>query len=221
MNSAEKFISVKGRSRSLSTQQKEIFLLLKNYELNFSFFKNKNLFKTKKIFLEIGFGSGEIIFREAKKNPDHIYIGVEYYKRGVTQLLKKINDEKLKNIKIFHGDVHKLLTKLPREIFDEIWLFFPDPWPKKKHEKRRFIQKKIIGDLHYLVKPNGKLFISSDDTNYISWTLSLFLLMDKFDWLAFQPKDWRNPNNDYFGSRYEKKAALKNKVSYFLKFKKK
>ena len=92
MNSAEKFISVKGRSRSLSTQQKEIFLLLKNYELNFSFFKNKNLFKTKKIFLEIGFGSGEIIFREAKKNPDHIYIGVEYYKRGVTQLLKKIND---------------------------------------------------------------------------------------------------------------------------------
>ena len=221
MNSVKGFISVKGRSRSLSKQQKEIFLLLKNYELNFSFFKKNNFFKTKKIFLEIGFGSGEIIFREAKKNPNHIYIGAEYYKRGVAHLLKKINDEKVKNIRVFHGDIHKLLTKLPKEIFDEIWLFFPDPWPKKKHEKRRFIQKKTISDLYYLMKPKSKLFISSDDTNYISWTLSLFLLMDKFDWLAFHPEDWKNPNEDYFGSRYEKKAALKNKDAYFLKFKKK
>ena len=74
MNSVKGFISVKGRSRSLSKQQKEIFLLLKNYELNFSFFKKNNFFKTKKIFLEIGFGSGEIIFREAKKKPQsYIY----------------------------------------------------------------------------------------------------------------------------------------------------
>ena len=106
-------------------------------------------------------------------------------------------------------------------MFDEIWLFFPDPWPKKKHEKRRFIQKKTISDLYYLIKPKGKLFISSDDTNYISWTLSLFLLIDKFDWLAFHPKDWKYPNDEYFGSRYERKAALKNKDAYFLKFKKK
>ena len=170
--------------------------------------------------MEIGFGSGEIIFKEAKKNPKNIYIGIEYYRRGVAQLLKKIVDHNLKNIQIFQGDAHVFLKEISNFFFDEIWIFFPDPWPKKRHEKRRFIQIASINRLYEILKPDGKLYISSDDKNYISWILSLIFQSDKFEWLAESPFDWKNPYREYYGSRYEEKGMKKNRPPYFLKFKK-
>ena len=90
MNSNNKLISVKGRERPLSKKQKQVFLSLSKYEFDFSFLRDTDYSKKNKIFLEIGFGSGEIIFKEARKNPNNIYMGIEYYRRGVAQLLKKI-----------------------------------------------------------------------------------------------------------------------------------
>lgn len=220
MNLNNKLISVKGRERPLSKKQKQSFLLLSRYALNLSLFKDKEFFKKNKICLEIGFGSGEIIFQEAKKNPKNIYIGIEYYRRGVAQLLKKIDDHDLKNIQIFHGDAHVFLKEISNFFFDEIWIFFPDPWPKKRHEKRRFIQIASINRLYEILKPDGKLYISSDDKNYISWILSLIFQSDKFEWLAESPFDWKNPYREYYGSRYEEKGMKKNRAPYFLKFKK-
>jgi len=220
MNSSNKLISVKGRERPLSKKQRHIFLSLSKHAFDFSLFKDMDYFEKNKTFLEIGFGAGEIIFEEAKKNHNNIYVGVEYYKRGVAQLLKKIEDYNLKNIKIFYGDAHKFLEKLSGVFFDEVWLFFPDPWPKKRHEKRRFIQKESINKLNDIIKPKGNLFISSDDKSYIAWTLSLFNQNDKFEWLAKYPLDWEKPYQDYYGSRYEEKGIKKNKRPYFLKFKK-
>ena len=220
MNSNNKLISVKGRERPLSKKQKQVFLSLSKYEFDFSFLRDTDYSKKNKIFLEIGFGSGEIIFKEARKNPNNIYMGIEYYRRGVAQLLKKIEDHNLKNIKIFHGDAHKFLENFSGIFFDEVWLFFPDPWPKKRHEKRRFIQKESINKLNEVIKPKGNLYISSDDKSYIAWTLSLFNQNDKFEWLAENHLDWENPHADYHGSRYEVKSLKKNRMPYFLKFKK-
>ena len=220
MNSNNKLISVKGRERPLSKKQKQVFLSLPKYKFDFSFLRNTDYSKKNKIFLEIGFGSGEIIFKEAKKNPNNIYIGIEYYRRGVAQLLKKIEDYNLKNIKIFHGDAHRFLKNFSGIFFDEVWLFFPDPWPKKRHEKRRFIQKESINKLYEVIKPKGNLYISSDHKIYISWTLILFNQNDKFEWLAENHLDWKNPHADYHGSRYEVKSLKKNRMPYFLKFKK-
>tara|TARA_B100001057_G_scaffold142413_1_gene142134 strand:- start:862 stop:1530 length:669 start_codon:yes stop_codon:yes gene_type:complete len=220
MNSNSKLISVKGRERPLNKKQKQVFLSLSKYLFDFSLFKDVDYPKKNKIFLEIGFGSGEIIFKEAKKNPNNIYIGIEYYRRGVAQLLKKIEDHSLKNIKIFHGDAHKFLEKLSGVFFDEVWLFFPDPWPKKRHEKRRFIQKESINKLNEVIKPKGNLYISSDDRSYIAWTLSLFSQNNKFEWLAEYHLDWQNPYDGYYGSRYEEKGIKQNRKPYFLKFKK-
>ena len=220
MNLNNSLISVKGRERPLSQKQKQVFLSLPKYAFNFSLFRDIDYINKNKIYLEIGFGSGEIIFKEAKKNPYNIYIGVEYYKRGVAQLLKKIEDNGLKNIKISHGNAHKFLEKLSGVFFDEVWLFFPDPWPKKRHEKRRFIQKESINKLHEIIKPEGNLYISSDDKSYISWTLSLFNQNNKFDWLAYSCLDWEKPYKDYHGSRYEEKGIKKKRKPYFLKFKK-
>tara|TARA_B100000575_G_C22908503_1_gene527678 strand:+ start:134 stop:802 length:669 start_codon:yes stop_codon:yes gene_type:complete len=220
MNSNNKLISVKGRERPLSKKQRHIFLSLPKHAFDFSLFKDKDYIEKNKIFLEIGFGAGEIIFKEGKKNPNNIYLGIEYYKRGVAQLLKKIEDHNLKNIKIFHGDAHEFLEKLSGIFFDEVWLFFPDPWPKKRHEKRRFIQKETINKLNEVIKPKGNLYISSDDKSYIAWTLGLFNQNDKFEWLAKYHLDWEKPYEDYYGSRYEEKGIKKNRKPYFLKFKK-
>ena len=220
MNSNNKLISVKGRERPLSKKQKQVFLSLSKYEFDFSFLGDTDYSKKNKILLEFGFGSGEIIFKEARKNPNNIYTGIEYYRRGVAQLLKKIEDHNLKNIKIFHGNAHKFLENFSGIFFDEVWLFFPDPWPKKRHEKRRFIQKESINKLYEVIKPKGHLYISSDDKSYIAWTLSLFNQNDKFVWLAENHLDWQTPYEDYHGSRYEEKGFKKNRRPYFLKFKK-
>ena len=213
-------ITVRGRERSLTIKQKNLFTNLGKYKLDFSLLKKDKKYKGSKLFLEIGFGSGDIIYKQAKLNPNDLFIGVEYYRKGITQLIEKIENNNIENIKILHGDARKILMDIPDGIFEEIWLFFPDPWPKNRHEKRRFIQLDMIDTLASKIKKDGKLLISSDDKNYIAWTLSLLFMKNCFSWLALGPSDWRLPNNDYFGSRYEKKGIKNDRDPYFLKFQK-
>ena len=211
-------ITVRGRERSLTPKQRSLFSNLDKYEIDLTSLKKDNIHKSKKLFFEIGFGSGDIIYKQAKLNPENIYIGIEYYRKGIAQLIEKIETTKLENLEIFHGDARRVLANIPDEIFDEIWLFFPDPWPKKRHSKRRFIQLEMIELLHRKIKQGGKLLISSDDKNYIAWTLSLIFMRNFFNWLSDEPSDWKNPNNDYFGSKYEKKGIKSDREPYFLKF---
>ena len=211
-------ITVRGRERSLTPKQRSLFSNLDKYEIDLTSLKKDNIHKSKKLFFEIGFGSGDIIYKQAKLNPENIYIGIEYYRKGIAQLIEKIETTKLENLKIFHGDARRVLANIPDEIFDEIWLFFPDPWPKKRHSKRRFIQLEMIELLHRKIKQGGKLLISSDDKNYIAWTLSLIFIRNFFNWLSDEPSDWKHPNNDYFGSKYEKKGIKSDREPYFLKF---
>ena len=211
-------ITVRGRERSLTRKQRSLFSNLDKYEIDLMALKKDNIHKSKKLFFEIGFGSGDIIYKQAKLNPENIYIGIEYYRKGIAQLIEKIETTKLENLKIFHGDARRVLANIPDEMFDEIWLFFPDPWPKKRHSKRRFIQLEMIELLHRKIKQGGKLLISSDDKNYIAWTLSLIFMRNFFNWLSDEPSDWKHPNNDYFGSKYEKKGIKSDREPYFLKF---
>ena len=211
-------ITVRGRERSLTPKQRSLFSNLDKYEIDLTSLKKDNIHKSKKIFFEIGFGSGDIIYKQAKLNPENIYIGIEYYRKGIAQLIEKIETTKLENLKIFHGDARRVLVNIPDEMFDEVWLFFPDPWPKKRHSKRRFIQLEMIELLHRKIKQGGKLLISSDDKNYIAWTLSLIFMRNFFNWLSDGPSDWKRPNNDYFGSKYEKKGIKSDREPYFLKF---
>ena len=211
-------ITVRGRERSLTPKQRSLFSNLDKYEIDLTSLKKDNIHKSKKLFFEIGFGSGDIIYKQAKLNPENIYIGIEYYRKGIAQLIEKIETTKRENLKIFHGDARRVLANIPDEIFDEIWLFFPDPWPKKRHSKRRFIQLEMIELLHRKIKQGGKLLISSDDKNYIAWTLSLIFMRNFFNWLSDEPSDWKHPNNDYFGSKYEKKGIKSDREPYFLKF---
>ena len=119
-----------------------------------------------KIILEIGFGNGENTSFLASKNPNALIVASEVYLSGIGSLLNNIAKNSLKNIKIFDQDVRELLFKLPKKIFDEIYIICPDPWPKARHHKRRLIKHDFLKILAKVLKKNGTVYISTDWENY-------------------------------------------------------
>ncbi len=119
------------------------------------------------VVLEIGFGMGESLVEMAKLNPNKNFIGVDVHRPGVGSCLQNIHREQLANLKLFCDDVNDVLTKvIPDHSLDTIQIFFPDPWPKKRHHKRRLIQPNFVTLLHKKLKPNGTLHIATDWENY-------------------------------------------------------
>ena len=119
-----------------------------------------------KSILEIGFGNGENTAFLAAKNPNALIIASEVYLSGIGSLLNSIAQNSLKNIKIYDDDVRELLLKLPNEIFDEIYIICPDPWPKARHHKRRLIKHGFLKVLANVLRKEGTVYISTDWDNY-------------------------------------------------------
>lgn len=117
--------------------------------------------------LEIGFGMGDFLVHQAMLHPELTFIGVEPFKTGLVSLLKKIKQNNILNIRIYHGVVHDIIAKLP--LLSAIYILYPDPWPKKRHHKRRLIQKEFLLKLRQHLKPEGKIFIASDHADYQEW----------------------------------------------------
>lgn len=127
-----------------------------------------------RILLEIGFGGGEHLAQQAVRYPETLFLGCEPYVNGVGSLLKQIDSMNLNNIRIHDADAQKLLEILPNTSLDGAFLLFADPWPKKRHHKRRFIQIDTIEMLHRLLKPGGFWKIATDHANYREWILDHF-----------------------------------------------
>ncbi|MDA9140544.1 tRNA (guanosine(46)-N7)-methyltransferase TrmB [Gammaproteobacteria bacterium] len=119
-----------------------------------------------KIILEIGFGNGENTAFLAAKNPKALVVASEVYLSGIGSLLNSIAQNSLNNIKIYDDDVRELLLKLPNEIFDEIYIICPDPWPKARHHKRRLIKYDFLKVLGNVLREEGTVYISTDWENY-------------------------------------------------------
>ena len=119
-----------------------------------------------KIILEIGFGNGENTAFLAAKNPNALVVASEVYLSGIGSLLNSIAQNSLNNIKIYDDDVRELLLKLPNEIFDEIYIICPDPWPKARHHKRRLIKHDFLKILAKVLRQEGTVYISTDWENY-------------------------------------------------------
>ena len=167
----------------------------------------------KKLSLEIGFGFGDFLFEKAKNNPDTFFIGSEPHLNGIVNLLSKLEKESLPNLKISQQDVRILTKDFPAEIFDEIYILFPDPWPKLKHFKRRLINAEFLDFLSTKIKSRGKLIIATDHDSYKTWILSVILKNKNFEWLAQSKKDWQIFPGDWTITKYQKKAALEGRVS--------
>lgn len=170
------------------------------------------------IWLEIGFGGGEHIVSLAARNPYIGIIGAEPFVNGVAKLLVAIDDQQLANIRIFDGDGRILLENLEDASIDRLFILYPDPWPKRRHEKRRLLDGGTVAEIYRVMKPGGELRLASDSADYIGWSLRNILAHGGFDWLAQRPRDWRQPPGDWCQTRYETKALSDGRRPTYLRF---
>lgn len=175
-------------------------------------------FVPEKLQLEIGFGGGEHLLHEARAHPKTGYIGCEPFINGMAKMLAVITNEKIPNIRLHPGDALYLLEWLPVSSLDRIDILYADPWPKKRHWKRRFISDENVVRFARALKPGGTLRFASDIDTYVEWTLVRLLRAKDFRWLAEKADDWRLPWLGFPGTRYEQKAFREGRKPAYLEF---
>jgi len=168
--------------------------------------------------LEIGFGGGEAMIGEAKSRPRIGFIGVEPFVNGMGKALAAIEDGGLHNIRLHFDDATNLIAWLPDASLARIDLINPDPWPKRRHWKRRFIQDEMIKRLARILRPGGEFRFATDVADYAAWTLQRLLRSDAFEWTARSADDWRNPWPGFIQTRYQAKAANEQRACCYLTF---
>ena len=168
--------------------------------------------------VEIGFGGGEHLIAQALANPRTGFIGSEPFVNGMAKALAAIEQHGLKNICLSAGDATHLLTWLPAGSISRIDLLYPDPWPKRRHWKRRFVQDDSLARLARLLKPGGEFRFASDIPGYVSWVLARALRSDQIEWTADCAVDWRERWPDFAGTRYEGKARREGRTPAYLAF---
>jgi tRNA (guanine-N7-)-methyltransferase len=168
----------------------------------------------KQVWLEIGFGKGEHLAWQAQANPDIGLIGCEPYLNGVVGLLAHIEANEIENIRIYGDDARHVIWALPDASIDRIFLIHPDPWPKKKHARRRFINPWNLDDLARILKDGGEFRVGTDHPIYREWTNLQMAGRDDFIWTAEGPDDWQTRPGDWPETRYEVKA-IEGKATYF------
>ncbi|MGV6840511.1 MAG: tRNA (guanosine(46)-N7)-methyltransferase TrmB [Planktomarina sp.] len=169
------------------------------------------------LWLEIGFGGGEHIVHQAKLNPDVCFIGVEPYVNGMAMLLGKIRREGVNNIRLHLGDARDLMDVLPAASVDRAFLLYPDPWPKARHHRRRFVTPEHLHPLARVVKPGAHFRVATDIADYVRQTLEE-LPKAGFTWTAEAADDWRRPWSDWISTRYEQKAIREGRPQHYLTF---
>jgi tRNA (guanine-N7-)-methyltransferase len=168
--------------------------------------------------LEIGFGAGEQLLAAARRETTTGFFGVEPFINGMAKVSGAIKTEQLRNVRLFHQDAVLLLDKLPDASLDCVDLFYPDPWHKKRHWKRRFVSQTNLDRFTRILKPGGHFRFASDITHYVNWTLEALDKHPDFTWLANGPDDWQKPYPFWPGSRYEQKAMREGRTPAYLTF---
>lgn len=204
------------KSRKLSDHKKLLLEeLLPLYEA-----KNHD-FAAEKTCLEIGFGFGDFLFEKAKNNPNILFFGSEPHLNGVVNLLAKLEKEPLPNLRITNSDIRVFFEKFPKNFrgFDQVYILFPDPWPKTKHFKRRLINVEFLDKiLAPKMKSDAKLTIATDHDSYKTWILAESLRSKNFHWLANSKKDWQIFPDDWVITKYQRKAEREGRTSVIFNF---
>jgi len=172
------------------------------------------------VHLEIGFGGGEFMVAQARENPACGFIGVEPFVNGMAKALAAVETNDLKNIRLHFDDAVNLIAWLPAKSLARIDLIHPDPWPKRRHWKRRFVQDDMVTRLARLLRPGGEFRFVTDIADYTAWTLQRLLRSADFEWTAQCADDWRKPFPGFTQTRYHAKAARERRAACFLIFRK-
>jgi len=175
------------------------------------------LFGGREVWLEVGFGGGEHMVHQAARAPEAGLIGCEPFINGVAMLLGKIRAAEVDNIRVHPGDVRDLFDVLPDASIARAFLLYPDPWPKARHHRRRFVTPEHLGPLARVLKPGAEFRVATDIPDYVRQTLEQ-VPRHGFEWLAERPRDWRRPWDDWTSTRYEQKALREGRVPHYLSF---
>jgi tRNA (guanine-N7-)-methyltransferase len=170
------------------------------------------------VWLEIGFGAGEHLAWQAERHPDTGFIGCEVFENGIAKLLARIATGRLDNIRIFADDARLLLAALPPASIGRVFILFPDPWPKRRHHKRRIMSDETLDGLAEIMSDGAELRLATDDAGYLCWMLAHVTDHPAFEWLARRPCDWRERPSDWPSTRYEQKARAAGRRPAFLRF---
>jgi tRNA (guanine-N7-)-methyltransferase len=168
--------------------------------------------------LEIGFGGGESMVEQAQAHPRMGMIGVEPFVNGMAKALSAIESGGLQNIRLHFDDATGLIAWLPEACLSRVDLIHPDPWPKRRHWKRRFVQDSTVAQFARVLRQGGELRFATDIADYAAWTLQHLLRSPAFDWTAQCADDWRQPWPGFTPTRYHAKAARQQRTSCFLIF---
>jgi len=175
------------------------------------------LFEGRPLWLEIGFGGGEHLVHQAVRNPQVGIIGCEPYINGVAMLLGRIREAGAGNLRVHPGDARDLFDVLPEGSVERAFLLYPDPWPKKRHHRRRFVTPEHLAPLARVMAPGAIFRVATDIPDYVRQTLEE-VPRHGFAWLAERPRDWREPWEDWHSTRYEQKALREGRVPHYLTF---
>lgn len=175
------------------------------------------LFGGKPLWLEIGFGGGEHLVHQAALYPDVGIIGCEPYINGVAMLLGKIRDARVENLAVHPGDARHLFDVLPEGSVEKVFLNYPDPWPKKRHHRRRFVTPEHLEALARVMAVGAELRVATDIEDYVRQTLEQ-VPRAGFAWTAECAADWKEPWSDWVSTRYEQKALREGRVPHYLTF---
>lgn len=168
--------------------------------------------------LEIGFGGGEHLMAEAARCPTVGYIGIEPFLNGMAKMSQTLGDTPLPNVRVFNQDAALLLERLPEGCLAQVELLYPDPWPKRRHWKRRFVRTDNLDLLARALRPGGTFRFASDVADYVDWTLREVRAHGAFRWTQTRADDWRTPYPFWPGTRYEAKALQVGRVPTYLAF---
>ncbi len=170
------------------------------------------------VWLEIGFGAGEHLAWQAERRPGAKFIGAEVFIQGMARMLRRVKDAGLQNVRLYRGDARDLLAALPPEALAGVFILFPDPWPKKRHRKRRIVSRETLDTLAGAMRDGAELRLATDDMDYAAWILERLLAHPDFERLARGPADWRTRPDDWPPTRYEAKALAQGRRPVYLRY---
>ncbi len=170
------------------------------------------------IVMEIGFGAGEHMIAAAAARPATGFIGVEPFVNGMARAVSEIDRLGLRNIRLYDDDAGALMDRMPPSRIDCVELPFPDPWPKRRHWKRRFVRQRNLDRVARVLRPGGIFVVATDIADYAAWTLQNVRAHAAFRWVARRPGDWRDPPDGWAPTRYEAKARQAGREPVYLVF---
>lgn len=177
------------------------------------------LFGDRPLWLEIGFGGGEHLVHQAETYPDVGIIGCEPFVNGVAMMLGKLGKSSAQNVRVHPGDARDLFDVLPDASVEKAFLLYPDPWPKSRHHRRRFVTQEHLEPLMQVLKPGAEFRVATDIPDYVRQTMEE-VPRAGFEWLGESADDWRKPWGDWISTRYEKKALREGRTPHYMTFRK-